>query len=48
MIGVESSKVKPQELLVPQKKRKTVMIEGTTEVAAKSLMDRLRKETKVL
>ena len=48
MIGVESSKVKPQELLVPQKKRQTVMIEGKAEVAAKSLIDRLQKEAKVL
>ena len=48
MIGVKSSKLKPQELLVPQKKRQTVMIEGDAEVAAKSLMDRLQKEAKIL
>lgn len=48
MIGEESSKLKPQELLVPQKKRQTVMIEGDAEVAVKSLMDRLQKEAKIL
>ena len=47
-MGAEGSKIKPQELMVPEQKRQVVMIEGDIEVAAKLLMEKLQKEAKIL
>jgi electron transfer flavoprotein beta subunit len=47
-LGKEGSRVDHLKLFFPQKKKKTVLIEGTPEEAAKSLIDKLRKEAKVL
>jgi electron transfer flavoprotein alpha/beta subunit len=37
-----------RRLFFPEKKKRTVMIEGEPEEAAKQLMEKLRKEAKVL
>jgi electron transfer flavoprotein alpha/beta subunit len=37
-----------QKLSFPEKKKKTVLIEGEPEEAARKLMEKLRKEAKVL
>jgi electron transfer flavoprotein alpha/beta subunit len=37
-----------QRLFFPEKKKRTVLIEGEPEEAAKKLMERLRKEARVL
>ena len=47
-IGPAGSKVDHQKLFFPEKKKKTVMIQGEPEEAAKQLMERLRKEARVL
>jgi len=47
-LGTEGSRVDHRKLFFPQKKKKTVLIEGGPEEAAKSLIDKLRKEAKVL
>ena len=37
-----------QKLSFPEKKKRTVLIEGEPEEAAKQLMEKLRKEARVL
>jgi len=47
-LGKQGSKVDQQKLLFPEKRKKTVMIGGTPEEAAATLMEKLRKEARVL
>ncbi len=47
-IGRNGSLVDEQRLFFPEKKKRTVMIEGSPEEAARTLMEKLRKEAKVL
>jgi len=46
-VGPAGSRVDHQKLSFPEKKKKTVLIEGEPEEAAKQLMDKLRKEARV-
>ncbi len=46
--GPAGSKVDHQRLFFPEKKKRTVLIEGEPEEAAKKLMEKLRKEARVL
>jgi electron transfer flavoprotein alpha/beta subunit len=47
-LGEQGSKVDQQRLFFPEKRKKTVMIGGTPEEAAETLMEKLRKEARVL
>jgi electron transfer flavoprotein beta subunit len=47
-VGPAGSRVDHQKLSFPEKKKKTVLIEGEPEEAAKQLMEKLRKEARVL
>ncbi len=47
-VGEKAAKVKHHRLLMPEKKKKTVMIEGNAEEAAQSLIDKLAKEVRVI
>jgi len=47
-VGRAGSRVDHQKLSFPEKKKKTVLIEGEPEEAAKELMEKLRKEARVL
>jgi electron transfer flavoprotein beta subunit len=47
-VGPAGSKVDHQKLFFPEKKKRTVLIEGEPEEAAKQLMEKLYKEAKVL
>ena len=47
-IGPAGSKVQHLKLFFPEKKKSTVMIEGEPEAAAKQLIEKLRKEARVL
>ena len=47
-VGKSGSKVTHQRLFFPEKKKRTVMIEGTPEEAAKILVEKLQKEARVL
>jgi len=47
-VGPAGSRVNHQKLSFPEKKKKTVLIEGEPEEAAKQLMEKLRKEARVL
>jgi len=47
-IGPAGSRVDHQRLSFPEKKKKTVLIEGEPEEAARKLMESLRKEARVL
>jgi len=47
-LGKTGSMVDHQKMFFPEKKKKTVILEGTPEEAARTLMERLRKEAKVL
>lgn len=46
--GASGSRVDHRRLFVPEKKKKTVILEGEPEDAAKALFEKLRKEAKVL
>ncbi len=46
--GASGSRVDHLRLFFPEKKKKTVIIEGEPEQAAKALFERLRKEARVL
>lgn len=46
--GPAGSKVKHLRLFFPERKKKTVLIEGEPEEAARTLIEKLRKEAKVL
>jgi len=47
-LGKTGSKVEHRKLFFPEKKKKTVLIDGTPEEAAKTLVEKLHKEAKVL
>ena len=47
-LGSIGSVVDHQKMFCPEKKKKTVILEGTPEEAARTLMERLHKEAKVL
>lgn len=47
-VGNSGSKVNHQRLFFPEKKKKTVMIDGAPEEAAKILVEKLQKEARVL
>jgi electron transfer flavoprotein beta subunit len=46
-LGPAGSRVDHQKLFFPEKKKRTVLIEGEPEEAARKLMESLRKEAKV-
>lgn len=47
-LGTAGSRVDHQKLFFPEKKKRTVLIEGEPEEAARKLMESLRKEARVL
>lgn len=47
-LGKPGSKVDHRKLFFPEKKKKTLLIEGTPEEAARILIEKLHKEAKVL
>ena len=47
-VGPAGSRVDHQKLSFPEKKKRTALIEGEPEEAARQLMDKLRKEARVL
>lgn len=47
-VGVNGSKVEHRKLSFPERKKKTVIIEGEPEEAARILIEKLRKEARVL
>jgi electron transfer flavoprotein beta subunit len=47
-VGASGSKVEHLKLFAPERKKKTVLIGGEPAEAAKALMEKLRKEAKVL
>jgi electron transfer flavoprotein beta subunit len=47
-LGKVGSKVDHRKLFFPERKKKTILIDGTPEEAAKTLMEKLHKEAKVL
>jgi len=47
-IGWQGSRIVPNRLSFPEKKKKTVMLEGSEEEMVRELVERLQKEAKVL
>ena len=47
-LGKMGSMVDHQKMSFPEKKKKTIILEGTAEEAARTLMERLHREAKVL
>ena len=47
-LGPAGSRVDHQKLIFPEKKKRTIVIEGEPEEAARQLMEKLRKEARVL
>ena len=47
-MGWQGSRIVPNRLSVPEKKKRTVMLEGSEEEMVRDLVERLRREAKVL